>query len=385
MRWFSMAGGLLCTSLFLGSFNIYSSLNYEAYLESWDNNVSTGGWNSAMTNLPAGPGGTTPTAYNGVILDISFADYNFIAPAYGTQFPSPTSDIASIVSFVHGSGGKVKMSFGGANSAYYISSSSGWPGNINTLAADVAAVINNAAYNDSNGKGLDGVDFDVEDALPAGTTASQFASDLTSFLQAVRALLPTKIITLTIPGQGWNTYWEILAKNVAAIPGLVDCINFMEYDIWIGTTSYAAQITADLQTYTGATNTNPGPNGAPGWGIPASMVQLGLMPGKDDISNFLSVSDATTLSQGANTTGLYTPGQTLYGVMIWDLDRDAETTTTNPVTGAPAYSYSQAIRLGITQILSTSTNAHYRRNQSARSNQLSEIFIRQPAPPHEAP
>ena len=109
---------------------------------------------------------------------------------------------------------------------------------------------------------LDGVDFDIEDTQPADCTAQQFASDLISFLQQVRSGLGAgKTLSITIPAQGWGTYWYYLATGVAAIAGLVDYINFMEYDIWVNPSiTYAQQIQADISTYHADPSTAPGPN-----------------------------------------------------------------------------------------------------------------------------
>lgn len=313
---------------FLGSFSFEEGLlattsTYETYLESWD-----GQWESAMTGLPPTPS-TSPTSYNNVILNIAFASYTFPG-LNGVQFPDVTADTQQVINYVHSQNGRVKISYGGASYAgpnYFISQTQGWPDNIPSLVSGVTEVVN--SY------GFDGVDFDIEDPLPAGTTAQQFADQLYTFLSGVRQALPEKIISLTIPGQGWNTYWEILAKQVAAT-NTVNYINFMEYDIWIGASSYVAQIEADIITYTSPTNTNPAPNYAPGWGIPANLIQLGLMPGNDDGGQYLSLSDANTLTLFAITEGLV-------GVMTWDLDRDAGTNPTPPL-GTPPYAYSNEIR-----------------------------------------
>ncbi len=348
-----------------------STSNYETYLESWDS-----GWNTAMTGMPATPSGAD-TTYNHVTLDIAFASYTFPG-LNGLQFSDESADTNTVISYVHSQNGLVKISYGGASYAgpnYFISQTAGWPDNIPDLVAGVSSVV--------TGYGFDGVDFDIEDALPSGTTAQQFADQLFSFLTQMRAALPNKIITLTIPGQGWGTYWLYLAQSVAAATGTVNAINFMEYDIWVGTSTYAEQIEADLITYTSPTNTAPAPNYATGWGIPPSLIQLGLMPGNDDTGQFLSVSDSGDLTQSAINMGLF-------GVMTWDLDRDAGTDPVPSLDGATPYAYTNEIR-GVLNTGSTVASHSpfsafsFYRTSDQRSRVLARQFQRQNAPLHGAP
>jgi len=292
---------------------------YETYLESWDSQ-----WHKVMTELPP-THSNSPTSYDRVTLNIAFASYTFPG-LNGIEFANPDTDVQTVIAFVHSQNGKVKLSYGGASYAgpnYFISQTYGWPNNIPDLVAGVTNVV--TSYN------FDGIDFDIEDPLPTGTQAEQFAEQLFNFLTEVREALPAKVISLTIPGQGWGTYWKILAQKVADAK-TVDYINFMEYDIWIGAPSYSKQIEADILTYTAPTGTFPAPNYAEGWGIPASLIQLGLMPGNDDIGNVMSLNDAKTLTQYAVSNGLF-------GVMTWDLNRDA-----GAIDLHHPYKYSKAIR-----------------------------------------
>jgi len=376
-----------CLFSFLSFQEAVSLVKYETYLESWDGN-STTGWGSAMRGLPI-PSGASK--YQSMTVDIAFADYKF-APTTcqisGVDFYDSANNIGDVIAYVHAAGGEVKISFGGANPAYFISNPSN-PNNLFTatsaLATAVAEVINASYPSTSSGsQQFDGVDFDVEDSLPSGKTAASMAAAITSFLTYLKPLIPGKSISLTIPGQGWNTYWQTLAQN-AASGNLVDYINFMEYDIWINspTTNYVTQIVADLQTYTGAIGTSPGPNAAPGWGLPASIVQLGLMPQNDDNGNDLTLAYAQSLTQMIITPGGVVPGLTFYpGIMTWDLDRDAQEATHDPVTNPPytPYSYTNAIRAEtpLTETISTQS----RRNQNSRQATVTQPFVRQPVPPH---
>lgn len=352
-------------TLFLASalFTIHTAtatlINYETYSESWDSQ-----YQNAYQGLVTSSDSTYQT-YEGVSLNVCFAAYLFTSGSSGgynyqpgpsglngTQFnfnsgtstyESQDPSVTNIISFVHTHQGKAKISFGGNSYAvpfapnYFISQTAAWGTSNNpdysTLVNGVAKVVTTL--------GLDGVDFDIEDPLPSQSTATQFASQLTTFLQMVREALPNVNITLTIPAQAWGQYWQYLAQNVAAL-GIVNAINFMEYDIWINpdlSTGYAGQIEADIITYTSPTNQSPAPNWAPGWGIPPSLVQVGVMPGNDDLQNNFTPTDANTIAQFALDYGLY-------GVLMWDIDRDSnyDQTPTPWIGSDPPYQYSNIIR-----------------------------------------
>lgn len=355
---------------------VHSAGNYEMYLESWDAN-----WQTALQGLPPGSEGSTSDSYRGVALDMAFAAYQFSAPSgypsnpanlYGFQFQN-FSDVASVIQFVQSHQGKAKISFGGASYAapfypnYFISQTTaagGWPNNIDYLAQNVANV---ARYNYGTAEEpliLNGLDFDIEDPQPSSSTAKQFASDLMNFLTKVRELIHEgQIISITIPAQGWSQYWQYLAQKAndatTVVNGksvqVVDYINFMEYDIWVNPEidapnqedRYAKQILADIVTYTSPTTEYPAPNWSQGWGIDPAKIQLGLMPANDDTGQNLTVDNAGQLAS-ISTQNQF--GKPLYGIMIWDLDRDALTdlnpnTPTNPTTlPSVPYTYSQTIR-----------------------------------------
>ena len=234
--------------------------------------------------------------------------------------------------------------------------------------------------------GFDGVDFDIEDPLPSNTTAETFASQLLSFLQQVRAGLPSSLISITIPGQSWGQYWQYLAQEVAATPGLVDYINFMEYDIWINpslpstSNQYQQQIMADITTYTSPTTTAPAPNYAPGWGLPVPLVQTGLMGGYDDLGHYLTPEASSNLSSMAEDLGLY-------GIMFWDLDRDAGTNASPPTTDQPPYTYSDTIRSSLLNPISTSrfTPAKSTKASFSKNCGRQTLFLKYLPPPHGAP
>lgn len=378
---------LLSVGLFA---DLSSALNYECYLESWDQQ-----WPQAMQGLPATPGSNSTQTYQGTILNISFGAYIFPG-LNGLQFTN-VGDVGSVISYVQSQGGKVKISFGGASYAppfypnYFISQTTadgGWPANIPQLAAGVIDVINTNYGTPMSPLYLDGVDFDIEDPQPATInglpyTAQDFANDLMTFLNTVRAGLPAgKILSITIPGQGWNTYWELLAKQATVDGGPVDYVSFMEYDIYVSSgISLVQQIEGDLLTYTSSSNQSLPPNWAPGWGINPAKIQLGLMPANDDIGNILTLEGASTLTSVAADNNY---GKPLFGVMIWDLDRDA-LTDVNPLPTEltpPPYQYSNIIRQTIANPVATANLHPFRKKRLKRTI---ETFIRQAVPPHGNP
>ena len=379
----------LCGTLLLALFSyigdLTSTLNYTVYLESWDTSYV-----SAYQGLVTSSDSTFRT-YDGVTLNIGFAAFAFTAAMgyptnasglYGTtlgdSYGNQDSLVESIVSYVHGQGGKVQIAYGGASYAtpyypnYFISQTADWPNNLSTLATGVAHVVTTL--------GLDGIDFDIEDQQPTSSTATEFAAQLTSFLQQVRALLPTQTITLTIPAQGWGQYWQYLAQNVAAIDGLINGINFMEYDIWVNPdlpNGYVGQVEADMLTYTSPTTTAPAPNWSQGWGIPARLIQLGIMPGNDDTQQTMTTTGSQTLTQYAIDLGMA-------GVFIWDIDRDALTDETpTPFYTSTPYAFSNAIRSQIA--LNKVATLPFLGRNARRSVTYSSSFVRQSVPPHGQP
>lgn len=369
-----------CFALAFGHY-VQAASNYEAYLESWDSN-----WQTALQGLPPGPNGSSSDSYNNVTLDMAFAAYLFTAPSgypsnganlYGFQFEN-FSDVANVIQFVQSHKGKAKISFGGASYAapfypnYFISQTTaagGWPNNIDYLAQNVAGIVNYNYGSADNPLKLDGVDFDIEDPQPAtinnfSYSAQDFADDLMVFLTKVRQQIDAdRKISITIPAQGWGQYWQYLAQKcndaTTVVNGqtvqVVDYINFMEYDIWVNPEidapnqedRYAKQIIADLVTYTSSTAESPPSNWAPGWGLNPAKIQLGLMPANDDTGQNMTVANAGKLASISTQNEFGAP---LYGIMIWDLDRDALTdlnpnTSTNPSTlPSTPYTFSQTIR-----------------------------------------
>ncbi len=183
-----------------------------------------------------------------------------------------------------------------------------------------------------NQYGIDfsGVDLDVE-------SASNSEANVSSFIQDLRNNIGSgKILSLTIPAQGWSGFYHDLATDPNVV-NAVDSFQFMEYDIWVGADSLEDQIKADILTYTGQAGTPAPPpnNSTTCWGLPPSKVHLGLMPGPDDQNQILTPQAAEDLTQFAKDQGLG-------GVMIWSEDRDAGTDN-SPPTGYPAFTFSNDI------------------------------------------
>lgn len=261
--------------------------NYESYIESWGS-ATGNGLQRDMDALKA------MNINSHTTINISFCSFDFASgnPLPGLQYgttPQENIDaLKTIVDYIHSRDGKVKLSFGGANGAYGITQGLKSEGP-EKLAADVANVIN--SY------GLDGVDLDIEDR-PSG----DYADDMPIFMEHLRNDLgDEKIITLTVPGQDWGE--ETWIKSCMPY---INTFNFMEYDIWVDSSkTEVEQIKSDIEEYINQ------------WGIPPDKIQLGVMPGTDDMGRNMNVDDVADLVKWAKSMGLA-------GMMTWDLNRDYE-------------------------------------------------------------
>lgn len=357
---------------------IFSTPNYEVYLESWDPN-----YEATITGLNVGPSGAEPY-YSGVTVDIAFAELDtssspyFRGLSFSTDLVAAAADVANVVDAVHagGSTGKVKISFGGQtntndNKMYYFQSTPGFPNNAASLATNLAAIFNSGNY-----PNLDGVDFDIEEQLQVvngeyPVTHEQFAAYLLTFFQTLRGLIPSpKIISITIPGQAWPatwktppvtaTYWQLLCQQLFSegSPSVVDYVNIMEYPLSIiaGNNYTFSQIVQDIHYYILPTTLIAPGIQHPGWGILPSKIQLGLCVASAAPGQTMLPSNMETLAQAVNSPTIPYPngfGAQLRGVMIWDLSLDAQPNRANPqVYPEPAaYAYSAAICNGFTEHL----------------------------------
>lgn len=248
-----------------------SGPNFEGYIESWQGEDA----NMAALKKMQIDSNTT--------INISFCSFDFSSgsPIPGLEFTNNAQALKDIVTYIHSKGGHVKISFGGATYPLAPSLQTMGP---EKLAQDIANVVK--TYD------LDGVDLDIEDHQTDSTSVVEFMKNLNQDLGSTE-------ISLTVPGQDWG------AKNwITACAPYVTKLNFMEYDIWIPEGgSVVNRIEEDINTYIND------------WGIPANKIQLGLMPGKDDVNHNLSLQDAKELGNWAVKKGLA-------GVMIWDINRD---------------------------------------------------------------
>jgi hypothetical protein len=287
------------------------SPGFETYIESWDSR-----YQSVINGMPM---------QNGMTVDISFDNWGAkLDPATEKQIVGIYNSLEAKAK-EEGVSINIKLSFGGATYPM--------PGLANSKAASALAqqVSGVLTYFQSQyGINFSGVDLDIESSNSSEANVSSFIQDLRTDVG------PDKIISLTIPGQGWSGFYH----NLATDPNVMNAVSnyqFMEYDIWVGADSLENQIKADILTYTGKAGTQaPPPNdNQTCWGLPPSKVHLGLMPGPDDQKQNLTPQAAEDLAQFAKDQGLG-------GVMIWSEDRDAGTDK-SPPTGYPPFTFSNDI------------------------------------------
>lgn len=270
--------------------------NYETYIETWSP--------STLAAIEALANKSTPPSLTGVSIDIAFASFGKTPPASDLSILNLTpGQLDELISKVHEYGGTVKISFGGATQVDP-GGNGMWLSDFLKNSVDVTTLANNITAFISK-YGLDGIDFDIEDR----GVASDFPDLAAALLKQIHENLPNTEISLTVPGQPWGQYWvSLIQKSIDS----VDHVNFMEYDIWIdksgegtdGTPkTYATQIQWDINYYIS------------NFGIPPDKIKLGLMPGRDDIGNNLTLKDAETLAKRSKGVGLQ-------GIMTWDLNRD---------------------------------------------------------------
>lgn len=290
--------------------------SYETYIETWDS--------TTMAAIEALANKTTPPSLEGVSINLAFASFGKNPPNAEISFANLSqSQLKELLDKVHQYGGEVKISFGGAahidpaGYQMWLSDYLKDRNDVSTLASSITSFLQNY--------GFDGIDFDIEDR----GVAADFPDLAAALIKEIRQKLPNTDLTLTVPGQPWGQYWvELIQKSVAD----VDHVNFMEYDIWIDTTgqgtggpkTYSTQIQWDINYYIS------------NLGIPPHKIELGLMPGFDDIGNKLTVSDAVALAKWAQSIGLA-------GVMTWDLNRDYA-----GLEGAGSEAYSAGIMEALT-------------------------------------
>jgi len=242
---------------------------------------------------------------------LAFASFNFTSSDYIPGINNMSiDDLKKLTNLVHSNNAKISLSIGGATYPFYKSDLYERPG-------DLANNINNLL----NKCGFDGVDFDIEDS--SSDVPDNFSTNSASLINTLRSLNKYLNITLTTAAQAWasNNYQKSLIDLTI---GNLNAWQPMEYDLWIEPSSdYYNQIQWDINFYI---NT---------WKVSANKIILGLMPGKDDISNNLSLQFALNLTSFAKTNNLQ-------GLMVWSSYIDSV-----GCDGNAPYAYS----LGIESIL----------------------------------
>ena len=239
---------------------------------------------------------------------LAFASFNFNSVAYIPGLGGMTMDsVKSFTSLVRGAGGRASLSIGGATYPLAGSDLYAQPG---FLASNINTVLMAC--------GFDGVDFDIEDSSAA--VPANFAVTAASLINTLRSLNAGLYISLTTAAQAWavGMYQQSLLNMTI---GNLNCWQPMEYDLWIDSANtYAAQIQWDINYY------------MKNWGVAASKIVLGLMPGSDDMAHVLSLQDALNLTSVAKGLGLQ-------GLMTWDLNNDA-----TGIAGNAPYAYTMGVQ-----------------------------------------
>jgi len=258
------------------------SMSYSTYITTWDSDPYEQ-VEDMIAKFVLKPG-------TRVIL--AFASYNFSSTEYIPGLDALTlSDLLKLCSLVHSKKAKISLSIGGATYPFANSDLYSRPGdlayNINTLLTQC---------------GFDGVDFDIEDS--SSGLPSDFVNNAASMINTLRSLNSSLYITLTTPAQAWlpnNYQYSLLNLTLANI----NAWQPMEYDLWIEPTSeYTKQIQYDIDFYLTT------------WHIDPTKIILGLMPGKDDSGQILTLQNTSDLTKFANTNFLQ-------GVMTWNAYNDS--------------------------------------------------------------
>ncbi len=224
------------------------------------------------------------------VLNLAFANVDVAhhTPATGDVSYSGVSglpDITNLVAACHNLGKRVKVAIGGAT--YLL--------NVTVESADACAA---AIANYVNANKLDGVDLDVEQD-PKPSAEAQIA-----LIKALRAKMPSKLLSYTPKTPAMQV--EPYKSTILGAHTYLNSISFMAYDSLPGY-KYTDDVTAML-----AAN------------IPAGKIVVGLMPGPDDLNPpvVTSVFDIRSVCS-------FILNNNLGGMMLWDLNRDANNSTKN--------------------------------------------------------
>jgi chitinase len=294
-------------------------MSYSTYITSWDKNPYDQVQDMLNNNV----------IKSNTRIILAFASFNFSSTTYIPGLNNLSiDDLIKLTNLVHSNNSKISLSIGGATYPFYNSDLYSKPGD---LANNINIMLNKCNF--------DGVDFDIEDS--SSNVPSNFASNTASLINTLRSLNSNLNITLTTPAQAWGaTNYQQSLLNMTI--GNINAWQPMEYDLWINPTlDYYSQIEYDIDYYI---NT---------WGVNSKKIILGLMPGKNDLNQDLTLEYALNLTTFAKNNELQ-------GVMTWDANIDS-----NGIDDNAPYAYS----LGIQSILSN--NNKYSSNNK---NKFSKYF-----------
>lgn len=226
-----------------------------------------------------------PIANNTIVM-IAYANFEFNASGIIGGMFLTKEDLQEIIKEIKSKGGTVLLSFGGPEDNYFVSQSNKWP-DTKAIASSIVAIVEDY--------GFDGCDLNIQESQ----STNVFATQVLAIIQNIRLSLPSTMITLTIPGQKWNTYYQSLVIRAYSY---LDTINFMEYNLWIEF-NYISQVQSDIYHYRNI------------WKIPVEKISVGLLPGLDNQGRNMTLEMTISLTTWAKTQGFYS-------MTIWDSNRD---------------------------------------------------------------
>lgn len=276
---------------------------YVAFWQSW----------SDTSKKPFARLGTIPRSVTTVDVAFSVANGNAIAP------PQNTYSLKNGIHAIHSHGGKVMLSFGGADSKFEIT-------NPNTFE-------NNLAHFYAKHGAYDGVDFDDERIPRNGQ------QQLIDLIQRTRARFSSKLLTYDAFGSGASLPYsphDYQGEDVAIIQQagpFLDWVNVMDYDAYGWKPPDHPNCTwskpsAKDNCYKDVMNAFAA---IP---YPKNRLVMGLLIGKADDGKVITPQDAHAYAAWAKAQGFR-------GVMIWDINLDGA-----PYGATGAYSAAIASALG---------------------------------------
>jgi chitinase len=298
-------------------------MSYSTYITSWDKNPYDQVQDMLNNNV----------IKSNTRIILAFASFNFSSTTYIPGLNNLSiDDLIKLTNLVHSNNSKISLSIGGATYPFYNSDLYSKPGD---LANNINVMLNKCNF--------DGVDFDIEDS--SSNVPSDFANTTASLINTLRSLNNNLNITLTTPAQAWSAvnYQQSLLNMTI---GNINAWQPMEYDLWIDSTlDYYSQIEFDIDYYIN------------NWSVNPNKIILGLMPGKNDLGQDLTLVDALNLTT-------YAKNNELQGVMTWDANIDSK-----GVDGNAPYAYS----LGIESILNN--NNKYSSSNNKKSKYILPKYI----------